>query len=103
MVIENDVRVVLPGLLRAASKRPLLTMLNELHNLQLNEGTRQNVVERFVVGRDALHLAEVKHLLPFLESSLSRPNCRNANDCQIKLSRQLVDSLTKVVDPSKSY
>lgn len=103
LAIENDVRVVLPGLFRAASKRSLPTMLNELHNLQLNEGTRQNVIEKFVVGRDSLRQAEVKHILPFLELSFYRPACRNANDCLIKLTNQRNASFIKLMDPTESY
>ena len=103
LAIENDVRVLLPGIFRAASKVSLPAMLNELHSLQLNEGTRQDIVTKFVVGREALKAAEIRHILQFLGPSFQRPNCRDSNRCMNILATLHRASIVKIMDPVESY
>ena len=77
-------------------------MLNGLHGLQLNEGTRQDIVTKFVVGRETLKAAEVKHILQFLDRDFPRPGC-SAGTCERKLTAQYHSSYAKIMDPVDCY
>ena len=74
LVIENDVRVLLPSIFRVSSGIFWPAMLNGLHGLQLNQGIRQDIVTKFVIGREALKAAEAEHILQFLDRDFPRPN-----------------------------
>ena len=78
--IQTDVRVILPAVFYGSARRPLQEVLSELYSVPLSDTARQEIVTKFVVGRENLRREETKEVLAFFQPTFSRPNCQNGND-----------------------
>ena len=70
---QTGIRVLLPGVYYAAAKRPLADVLDDLHSLELDNATRQDICSKFITGREKLRRTEIKSILSFFEPTFARP------------------------------
>lgn len=94
---QTGIRVFLPGVYYAAAKRPLSDVLNELHSLDLDSRTKQEICAKFVLGREKLRAIEIKSVLSFFEPTFNRPGCQNGNDTAA-LQRYAGTALVRTAD-----
>ncbi|KAI0792244.1 hypothetical protein C8Q75DRAFT_805270 [Abortiporus biennis] len=96
LAIESDVRVILPAVYYAASKRSLSEMIIELLSINVDLGIRDDMIAKWIVGCEKLRHAELYNVLEFLDISFPRPGCQNINNCNILLQRQAAYSIRNV-------
>jgi hypothetical protein len=97
LCLQTGIRVLLPGVYYAAAKRPLADVLEDLHSLEVDNATRQDICTKFITGREKLRRTEIKTILSFFEPTFARPGCQNANDTTA-LQRYAGTALVRTAD-----
>ncbi|PCH44594.1 hypothetical protein WOLCODRAFT_77087 [Wolfiporia cocos MD-104 SS10] len=96
LATENDIRVILPTVYYSASRQPLAEVMAELRKVSL--APNWEIFADFVVGREQLFRAELKHILAFLDVGFTRPQCQNTSVCTNVLGNARNHILQKITD-----
>ncbi|KAL6309366.1 hypothetical protein BKA93DRAFT_713867, partial [Sparassis latifolia] len=86
LAFETDIRVILPAIYLALSRRPLEDALHTLRTLAVDPSVHWDVAADFVHGREKLFQEELKHVLAFLDAAFARPGCQAWAQCASNLT-----------------
>lgn len=104
LALTNDVQSLIPSILYTAAKLPPpeaiseLSELSEIHSNTLQTSVSvdpeiaQDMYRRYMMGRQALHRAEVSAMMSYLSPSFTQPKCVRSGLHNPSLYSKLEDS-----------